>query len=78
MKNKIAKWIVACDQPFEEVDRPEFRDMLEYAHHRGHLDIPHRDAMRSRIMKLGEDTVDSIKEMFAVSPSYFLVVLHAN
>ncbi|KAF8874673.1 hypothetical protein BD779DRAFT_1406474, partial [Infundibulicybe gibba] len=29
----LAEWMVACDQPFEEVDREEFRRLLTYAHH---------------------------------------------
>ncbi|KAG0693873.1 hypothetical protein DFH29DRAFT_815918, partial [Suillus ampliporus] len=28
----LAEWMVACDQPFEEVDRLEFRRLLEYTH----------------------------------------------
>jgi hypothetical protein len=27
------EWIVACDQPFNEVEKPEFVSMLQYAHH---------------------------------------------
>jgi hypothetical protein len=64
----IAEWIIACDQPFEEVDHAEFREMLTYAHHPApNLKIPHRDAIRHRIMKMGEDSIDSTKDMFAVS-----------
>ena len=64
----MAEWIITCDQPFEEVDRSEFRDMLTYAHHpTPNLKIPHRDAIRRRIMKMGEDSVQSTKDMFAMS-----------
>jgi hypothetical protein len=64
----IAEWIVTRDQPFEEVDRPEFRDMLTYAHHPApNLKIPHRDAIRRRIMRMGDDCLESTKVMFAVS-----------
>jgi hypothetical protein len=42
--------------------------MLIYAHHpTPGLKIPHRDAIRRRIMKMGEDSVEATKEMFAVS-----------
>src|SRR5437016_12386036 len=58
--------MVVCDQPFEEVDRPEFRRLLEYTHFRPSLVIPKRFAMRSRIMKMGEDTVEGTKKMIAV------------
>jgi len=63
----LARWIVACDQPFDEVDKLEFRSLLEYTHLRPSLHIPHRGAMRTRIMKMGEDTVDGIKKMIDVS-----------
>ena len=50
------------------MDHPEFHDMLTYAHHLAiNLKIPHRDAIRRRIMKMGEDSVEAMKEMFAVS-----------
>ncbi|KAF8184311.1 hypothetical protein K438DRAFT_2161513, partial [Mycena galopus ATCC 62051] len=29
----LAEWMVACDQPFEEVDKPEFIRLMEYTHH---------------------------------------------
>ena len=50
------------------MDCPEFRDMLTYAHHLAiNFKIPHRDAIRHRIMKIGEDSVEVMKETFAVS-----------
>ena len=73
----IAEWIVACDQPFEEVDCPEFWDMLTYAHHLApNIKIPHRDAIRHRIMKMGEDSVEATKEMFAVSNNIDVIILN--
>ena len=64
----IAEWIVTRDQPFEEVDRPEFRDMMTYAHHPApNLKIPHHDTIRRRIMRMGDDCLESTKVMFAVS-----------
>ena len=63
----LAKWIVATDQPFSTVDEPEFRDLLMYTHHPSpNLHIPHRDAIKRRIMKMGEDTIEATKEMFKV------------
>lgn len=68
----LASWIVACDQPFEEVDRPEFQDLLKYVRHsRASFTIPGRNAIRRRIMKLGEVELAATKEMFSVS-SYLL------
>jgi hypothetical protein len=63
----LAEWIVACDQPFEEVDRPEFRRLLEYIHMGSKpLDIPHRGAIKDRIMKLGKSTVQGIQKIVKV------------
>lgn len=52
----LAKWIVASDQPlFNMVDEPDFPDLLNYTHHLSpDLKIPHRDAVKRRIMKMGE------------------------
>ncbi|KAF8817294.1 hypothetical protein BYT27DRAFT_7075018, partial [Phlegmacium glaucopus] len=63
----IAEWIVACDQPFDKVEKPEFHEMLTYAHHPSPtLKIPHRDTIRRCIMQMGEDMVESTKNMFKV------------
>jgi hypothetical protein len=67
LEQLIAEWIVACDQPFDEVDKPEFRAMLTYAHHPSPtLKIPHRDAIKRRIMRMGEDSIEDTKRMFEV------------
>ena len=29
----LTEWVVACDQPFDEVEKPEFISMVQYAHH---------------------------------------------
>ncbi|KAJ7938819.1 hypothetical protein B0H13DRAFT_1851401 [Mycena leptocephala] len=31
--NLLAEWIVACDQSFDEVEKPEFIRLMEYTHH---------------------------------------------
>ena len=63
----LAKWIIATDQPFYTVDEPKFRKLLAYAHHRSpELKIPHRNAVKNQVMKMGEDTIDATKELFAV------------
>ncbi|KAK7007663.1 ribonuclease H-like domain-containing protein [Favolaschia claudopus] len=55
----LAQYIVACDQPFDTVEKPEFIRLMEYTHHGSTLNfsIPGRTAITSRIMKMGEDTV---------------------
>lgn len=70
----LAEWIVACDQPFDEVEKPEFRRLMDYTHHGAALKIPGRNSIRTRIMKMGEDTLEGMKKMFAVSPSFMGVV----
>lgn len=52
----LLEWMVACDQPFEEVERPEFRRLLEYTHLNSSLNIPSHTTVQRRIMKMGEDT----------------------
>jgi hypothetical protein len=66
-KKYVAEWVVACDQPFEEVERPELHRLLEYTHLGSKpLDIPHRGALRDRVMRMGRDTVEGIKDMIKV------------
>jgi len=63
----LAKWIVATDQPFYTVEDPEFQDLLMYTHHPSpNLKIPHRNAVKTRVMKMGYDAVEATKRMFLV------------
>lgn len=64
----LAEWIVACDQPFDEVEKPEFIRLMEYTHHGSTLNfkVPGHTAVRNRVMKMGEDTVEGTKKMFSV------------
>ena len=73
----LANWVVVCDQPFDEVEKPEFRQLLKYTHLRPSLHIPHRATMKKRIMKMGEDTVEGVKKMIQVSVPHILNVSHA-
>lgn len=57
--------MVACDQPFEEVERPEFIAAMSYGK-TGKFTLPKRDGVRRRVMKLGEENIEYIKAMFAV------------
>jgi hypothetical protein len=65
----LAEYIVACDQPFDTVEKPEFIRLMEYTHHGSTLNfnIPGRTAIKTRIMKMGEDTVAGTRQMFKVS-----------
>jgi hypothetical protein len=61
------EWIVACDQPFEEVERPEFITMMNCTHHTGTpLKIPKCDAIKWRLMKMGDESVEDVRKMFSV------------
>jgi hypothetical protein len=73
----MVEWIVACDQPFDEVEKPEFISMLQYAHHSPtNLKLPSRDGIRRRVMKLGEETVEGTREMFKVGVYPFFFSQH--
>jgi hypothetical protein len=61
------EWVVACDQPFEEVERPEFITIMNYMHHNGtSLNIPGHNSIKRRLMKMGNETVENVRKMFSV------------
>ena len=63
----LTEWIVACDQPFDEVEKEEFIKLMTYAcHPASSVNLPSRKGIRHWIMKMDEDTIDGIHEMFAV------------
>jgi len=57
---------VACEQPFDDMEKPEFHHLLEYTHLWKSLHIPHHGAIRIHIMKMGDETFEGIKKMIAV------------
>ena len=60
-------WIIVCDQPFEEVERPEFHTLLEYTYHRqAPLQIPSSTTVKRRIMDMGEQSRIKMKELITV------------
>jgi hypothetical protein len=70
-KDLLAKWIVATNQPFYTVDEPEFHELLAYTHHPlPELKIPHHDAVRRKVIKMREDSIEATKEMFAVCETH--------
>lgn len=59
--------MITCDQPFEEVEHPEFKALLNYVHNRGtQLNIPSSTTVHRRVMKLGKDTWEDLKKMISV------------
>ena len=57
--------MVACDQPFEEVEKPEFIAAMSYGR-TSKFTLPKQDGIRRWVMKLGEENIEHIKAMFAV------------
>jgi len=64
----LIEWVVACDQPFDEVEKPEFISMMEYGRDPNTFSLPKRLGVRRRVMKLGEETIQETKNLFAVHP----------
>jgi hypothetical protein len=49
------------------VEKPEFVTLMNFTHHMGgSLKIPQRDAIKRRVMKMGEETIEGVHEMFSV------------
>ena len=66
-KRYLAEWVVACDQPFEEVERPKLYRLLEYTHIGSKLlDISHQTALKDHIMKMGKNTIMHIKKLVKI------------
>jgi len=57
--------MVTCDQPFEEVEKPEFIAAMSYGR-TSKFTLPKQDGIRRWVMKLGKENVEYIKAMFAV------------
>jgi len=68
----VLEWIIACDQPFDEVEKPEYVAMMEYGRDLSKFSLPKRNGVRRRVMKLGEDTIEATKAMFSVVFPLFL------
>ncbi|KAM6491683.1 hypothetical protein JOM56_012845 [Amanita muscaria] len=69
----LTEWIIACDQPFDEVEKEEFIKLMTYARHPAPtVKLPSCEGVRRRVMKMGENTIGGIHEMFAVCPSQIL------
>jgi hypothetical protein len=62
-----------CDQPFDEVEKEEFIKLMTYARHpASSVNLPSREGIRRRVMKMGEDTIDGICEMFTIGDMHIL------
>ena len=65
----LTRWIVACDQPFDEVEKPEFIALMSYAQNHtpppGYT-MPGRFTIKRRAMDMGSNMEDEIRNMFKV------------
>ena len=63
----LTEWIVACNQPFDGVENEEFIKLMTYARHPAtSVKLPSREGVQHCVIKMGEDTVGGIREMFDV------------
>jgi len=54
--------------------------MMKFTHRSGPLNIPKRDGIKRRVMKMGDETIEGVCEMFKVryislSPSNVLTIM---
>lgn len=71
----FAEWIVACDQPFDEVDK-EFVKLMTYARHPApSVKCPSREGIRRRVITMGDDTIAGIREMFEAGVIWYSMIL---
>ena len=63
----LTEWVVACDQPFDEVEKPEFVNLMEYTHcARDSFKMLKWDGIKHRIMKMGDEMIEGNCKMFSV------------
>ncbi|KAJ7290084.1 hypothetical protein C8J57DRAFT_1212741 [Mycena rebaudengoi] len=63
----LTEWLIACDQPFQEVERPEFCRLLEYVHHRpAGLCVPSSSTVEHRVTEMGKELEFELRSFFAL------------
>lgn len=63
----LIEWVVSCDQPFSEVEHPEFRALLDYVHHPSTtLKLPAANTVQRRVMKVGQAIEEELHDFFGV------------
>jgi hypothetical protein len=66
----LVKYIVVSNNPFSEVEVPEFAELMQYTYTGpGKLNMPSARTIRQRVLDLSGDIMKEIKEMFSVSLS---------
>jgi hypothetical protein len=67
-KQVLTEWVITCNQPFDEVEKPEFIMMMNVTHSTsGPLKIPKCEGIKWCMMKMGKETIEGVCEMFLVS-----------
>jgi hypothetical protein len=77
-ERRLIEWIITCDQPFDEVQKPEFIAIMEYGRDPKTFSLPKRDGVRRRIMVLGKETIQKTKDMFAVCILPYCLLYHRS
>ncbi|KAG9221990.1 hypothetical protein CCMSSC00406_0009198 [Pleurotus cornucopiae] len=77
----LVEWMVCCDQPFMEVEWPEFRKLIQYVYQRGGsttpIHVPGRTTIQTKVMKAGNNTIAQIRQMFENLESDITISLDA-
>ena len=61
--------MVACDQPFTEVENPKFIATMGYGRTSLKFTLLKKDGVHRQVMKLGKEIVEETKAMFEVRSS---------
>ena len=67
-ENLLTKWIIASDQPFDEVENPKLSELLNYVNRSASpLKIPSHFTVKRHVMKMGAEGIQYMKDLFAVN-----------
>jgi len=62
----LTKWIIASDQPFDKVENLDLSNLLNYVNRYASLKIPSRFTVKRRVMKMGAESIQEMKDLFKV------------
>lgn len=73
----LLEWLVACDMPFDGVDRPEFCTFVAYTHVRAApLPVPSATTVKQRVMEMGRQLEEDMKTFVKVRVCPGFTTLH--
>ncbi len=67
----LSEWIVLCDQPFDQVEHPALRRLLQYVHGPQILKVPSSSTIKRRIIDLSNATIDQTRNIIEVRCCHF-------